>query len=64
VAEALGIADVLDVDERPCLEVVHADDPVSTGEQLIAEMGPQEAGAAGDKTRWHGPDDIGSDAQI
>ena len=41
-------AQMLDVRERPRLEVVDADDAVLPGEQLLAEMGAEEPGAARD----------------
>jgi hypothetical protein len=41
--------DVLDVLERAGVEVVDADDTVPLGEQVIAEVGADEAGAAGDE---------------
>jgi hypothetical protein len=56
--EELGIADVLDVVQRPRLEVVHADDPMSAGEQLVAQVRPKEPGAAGDQAGGHGCEDI------
>jgi hypothetical protein len=40
---------VLDVLERAGVEVVDADDTVPLGEQVIAEVGADEAGAAGDE---------------
>ena len=47
--DELGPADVLDVVERAGLEVVDADDAVPALEQRIAQMGTEEAGAAGDE---------------
>ena len=44
-----GLADVLDVVERAGLEVVHADHAVAALEQEIADVGAEEAGAAGDE---------------
>ena len=41
------VAQVLDVLERARLEVVDADHPVPLLEQVVAEMGAEEAGAAG-----------------
>jgi hypothetical protein len=49
----LGDTDVLDVRERPGLEVVHADHTVTAAQQLVAQMRPQEARAPGDKARRH-----------
>jgi hypothetical protein len=43
------VRDVLDVLERAGVEVVDADDTVPLGEQVIAEVGADEAGAAGDE---------------
>src|SRR5581483_10747374 len=48
-----AVADVLDVVERPRLEVVHADHAMAAAQQFIAHVRPEEAGAAGDKTGWH-----------
>ena len=42
------VALVRDVLERPRLEVVDADDAVPLLEQVIAEVRPEEPGAAGD----------------
>ena len=42
------VALVGDVLERPGLEVVDTDDAVPLLEQVIAEMRPEETGAAGD----------------
>ena len=47
--EALGVADVLDVGQRPGLEVVDADHAVAAREQLVAQVRAEEAGAAGDQ---------------
>ena len=41
----LGLPDVLDVLERPRVEVVDADDPVAELQQVLAKMRAQEAGA-------------------
>ena len=43
------VANVLEVDERARLEVVDADDPVAPLQQVVAEMGAEEAGAARDE---------------
>ena len=48
------VTDVGDVLQRPGLEVVEADHPVPVAEQPLAEMGPEEAGAAGDYAGAHG----------
>jgi hypothetical protein len=53
VDEALAVADVLDVRQRPRLQVVHADDPVSAREQLVAQVRAEKAGAAGDEAGGH-----------
>ena len=42
------VALVGDVLQRPRLEVVDADDAMTLLEQVIAEMRPEETGAAGD----------------
>ena len=39
--------------QRPGLEVVDADHPVALPEQVLAEMGAEEAGAAGDHAGTH-----------
>ena len=51
VLEPLRLADVLDVRQRARLEVVDADHAVPAREQLVAQVRPQESGAAGDQTR-------------
>ena len=48
-AEALRVADVLDVGKRSRLDVVDADDPVAAGQQLVAEMGAEETRTPGDQ---------------
>ena len=45
--------DVLDVRERPGLQVVDADHAMTPTQQLVAQMRPEEAGAAGHKTCGH-----------
>ena len=50
------VAQVLDVLERRDDEVVQADHPVAALEQRFAEVGAEEAGAAGDEGRGHGVD--------
>jgi hypothetical protein len=40
---------VLDVLERARVEVVDADDAVTVGEETVAEVRAEEAGAAGDE---------------
>src|SRR4051794_36872790 len=47
------VANVLDVLERPGLEVVDADDAVAVRQQVVAEMGAEEPGAPGDDRSWH-----------
>ena len=42
----LGLADVLDVLERPRVEVVDADHRVAELQQVLAQMRAQEAGAS------------------
>ncbi len=60
VAELEGrVADVLDVLQRAGLEVVDADHPVPLAEQVLAEVGAEEAGAAGDHAGAHRADAIG-----
>ena len=51
--EEICRAVVLDVLQRPCLEVVDADHPVAAREQLVAEVGAEEAGSAGHDGRRH-----------
>ena len=46
-------AEMLDVGERARLEVVDADHPVAPAEQRLAEVGAEEAGAAGHHRGWH-----------
>ena len=57
--DELGGADVLDVLERPGVEVVHAEHPVTLREQRIAEVGAQKTRPAGHKTRGHDFEDNG-----
>src|SRR5260221_2752444 len=47
------VTDVGDVLQRPGLEVVEADHPVPLAKQVLAEVGPEEAGAAGDYAGAH-----------
>ena len=47
------VADVLDVRERARLEVVHADDAIPLREQVLAEVGAEEAGSTGDDCVGH-----------
>jgi len=54
-----GVADVGDVLQRAGLEVVEADHPVPLAEQVLAEMGTEEAGAAGHYAGRHRDDAIG-----
>src|ERR671921_2290769 len=51
--DELGHADVLDVVQRPRLEVVDADDAVATAQELVAQMRPQEPGATGHEAGGH-----------
>ena len=46
--EVVG-ADVRDVGQRAGLEVVDADHAVPAAQQLVAQMGAEEPGAAGDQ---------------
>ena len=55
VDEALAVADVLDVGERPGLEVVGADDAVRTCEQLVAEVRAEEPRASCYQAGCHAP---------
>ncbi len=52
--DELGSADVLDVHERPGVEVVHAQHPVTLREQRVAEVRAQKSRPAGHKTGGHG----------
>jgi hypothetical protein len=56
IGEALDVADVRDVAQRPGLEVVHADHAVASREQLVAEMRTEKSGAAGYKAGGHDPE--------
>ena len=47
------VADVGDVLQRPGLEVVDADHPMALPEQVLTEMGAEEAGPAGDDACAH-----------
>ena len=51
------VPDVLDVRERARDEVVDADHPQPLSEQVVAEMGAEEAGAASDNGGGHRADD-------
>ena len=55
------VADVLEVGEGARLEVVHADDAVALPEQVLAEMGAEETGSAGDDRAGHGAADDSHD---
>ena len=50
----VGAADVLDVGQRPGLEVVDADHAIAPLEQVIAKVRAEEARTAGDKAGGHG----------
>jgi hypothetical protein len=52
VAERV-VAEMLDVRERGGLQVVEADHAVAALEQRLAEVGSEEARAAGDERGWH-----------
>ena len=54
VHELVG-ADVRDVGQRPGFEVVDADHAIAAAQQLVAQVRPQKAGAAGDQTGGHCP---------
>jgi hypothetical protein len=45
--------DVLDVRERAADEVVDAEHTMPALEQVIAEMGAEEAGSSRHQRRWH-----------
>jgi len=47
--EARVVGDVLDVAERPGFQIVHADHAVPTTKEVVAEVGAEESGAAGDQ---------------
>ena len=47
------VADVLDVLERPRVQVVHADHPVPLGQQPVAQVGPEEARPPGYERSRH-----------
>ena len=49
------VADVLDVGERAGVEIVDADHPVPLREQMLAQVRPEEARAAGDDGGRHAP---------
>ena len=48
------VAQMLDVRQRPRLEVVDAEHAVATAEQCFAEVGAEEPGPAGDNRRGNG----------
>ncbi len=48
------VADVLDISERACLEVVYTDNAMPLLEKVVAEMRAEETGSAGDNRGWHG----------
>jgi hypothetical protein len=52
-------AEVLDVLERPGVEVVYADDAGAAFDQVIAEMRAEKAGSAGDDRGGHRRDSTG-----
>jgi hypothetical protein len=49
----LVLADVLDVLERPRVEVVDADHAVAALQQVLAQVRAQKAGASCDQASWH-----------
>ena len=49
----LVVAEMLDVRERPGLEVVETENAMALLEKHLAEVGAEEAGATGDEGRWH-----------
>src|SRR4029453_3347794 len=59
-AEVRGPCDVLEVLERPRLEVVDADDAVVARQKVLAEVRSQESGAAGYETGGHLASDCNS----
>ena len=64
VAEVEGVvADVLDVLQRPRLQVVDADHPMALAKQVLAQMGAEEPGASGDYAGAHRPDATGAWAE-
>jgi hypothetical protein len=48
------VTDVLEVLERARLEVVETENAITLPEQVVAEVGTEEAGSAGDDGRGHG----------
>jgi hypothetical protein len=50
VRPGLEVSDVL---ERSGLEIVHADHALSARDQVVAQVGAEEAGAAGDQGGRH-----------
>lgn len=44
--EELGATDVLDVCQRPSLQIVNADYAVAAKQEFVAEVGPEKAGTA------------------
>jgi len=52
--EAGRAPEVGDVGAGAGEEVVHADDFVSVGDQAVAQVGSEEASAAGDQDAFHG----------
>jgi hypothetical protein len=51
--DEVGLANVLDVGERPRLEVVDADHPIATSKELVAQVGAEKARPPGDQARRH-----------
>jgi hypothetical protein len=47
------VPEVLEVGQRARLEVVDADDSMPLAEQVLAEVGAEKAGSAGDDRRRH-----------
>jgi hypothetical protein len=48
------VADVLDVLKRPRIQVVHANNVVALGKEVVAEVRTEEPGSTGDDGRGHG----------
>jgi len=58
------VAQVLEVLQRAGLEVVDADDAVPLAEQVLAQVGAEKPGSAGNYSARHGEDGIGDPGRI
>ena len=61
--EEVVVPQVLDVLQRARVQVVDGDDPIPLAQQVIAEVGAEEAGPTGNDGRRHRRDATGAPGQ-